>query len=321
MDRAEAFRSIRYDLLEYIQKRVIVDFDNVMQMPVCFNFRGKKHIVHEVLGRFRTQAKRHINAFLINVDGDEIYFLYFQWCNMNQMGPFNRGFWVLSFRVLSDRELMAFYREDRKMLVNMTLKKIIDFHGHLCPELTIGAKACEYAQKLLFENREPDGGISIVAENCTSALDAIQVLLGATAGNQRLKIMDFGKHNYTFSFKNEQNGFRLSLRRQCYGDEDEYRRLEEKIVKDQVTLDEVVHFQKLLDNRVKQLLSVSPEDLFDVERIETIPHPTEMATSYFSCCQCEQQVLRSRTIDFRGKIYCIPCFQRMNTGCIHYNLQ
>ncbi len=321
MERAKALRSIRYDLLEYIQKRVSVDFDNVMQMPVCFTFRGKKHIVHEILGRFRTQAKRHINAFLINVDGGDIYFLYFQWRNMNQIGPFNGGFWVLSFRVLNDGELMAFYREDRKMLVNMTLKKIIDFHGHLCPELMIGAKACEYAQKLLFENREPDGGISIVAENCTSALDAIQVLLGATAGNQRLKIMDFGKHNYTFSYKNEPHGFRLSLRWQRYEDEDEYSRLEEKILKNQVTLDEVVYFQKLLDNRVKQLLSLSPEDLFDVECIETIPQPTEMATIYFSCCQCEQQVLRSRTIDFRGKIYCVPCFQRMNAGCNHYNLQ
>ena len=136
------------------------------------------------------------------------------------------------------------------MLVNMTLKKIIDFHGHLCPELTIGAKACEYAQKLLFGDRDPEGGISIVAENCTSALDAIQVLFGATAGNQRLKIMDFGKHNYTFSFKNGQKSFRLSLRHHRYGDEDEYERLEEKILKNRVTLNEVVYFQKLLDNRV-----------------------------------------------------------------------
>ena len=315
MDRAEALRSIRYDLLEYIQKRVSVDFDND-ELPVEFTRKRKGHNINEILGLFRTRSNWPINAFIVETDDEEVYFLYFHFLDSIPKSS-NIGRWVLSFRVLSDGELMAFYREDRKMLVNMTLKKIIDFHGHLCPELTIGAKACEYAQKLLFENREPDGGISIVAENCTSALDAIQVLLGATAGNQRLKIMDFGKHNYTFSFKNEQNGFRLSLRRQCYGDEDEYRRLEEKIVKDQVTLDEVVHFQKLLDNRVKQLLSVSPEDLFDVERIETIPHLTEMATSYLSCCQCEQQVLRSRTIDFRGKIYCIPCFQRMNTGCIH----
>lgn len=321
MNRSEALRSIRFDLLEYIQKRVRVDFDNVMQLPVCFIFEGKKYVVHEVLGRFRTQAERHINAFLVNVDSDEVYFLYFQFCHMDQRRPFHSGFWVLSFRILSDRELMAFYREDRKMLVNMTLKRIIDFHGHLCPDLVLGGKACEYAQKLLSKNRGLDGGISIIAENCTSALDAIQILLGATVGNQRLKVMDFGKHNYTFSFKNGQNGFRLSLKQQHYGDEDEYRVLEEKIIKDQVTLDEVVHFQKLLDSRVKQLLTLSPEDLFDLELIEPIPQSTEMATIYLSCWKCGQQVLRSRTIDFKGKIYCIPCFQHMNTGCVYHNLQ
>jgi len=31
MDRAEALRSIRYDLLEYIQKKVRVDFDHNSQ--------------------------------------------------------------------------------------------------------------------------------------------------------------------------------------------------------------------------------------------------------------------------------------------------
>jgi len=289
-----------------------VDFDNVMQIPVCFTFGGEKHIVHEVLGRFRTQAERHVNAFLVSVESDEVYFLYFQWCNMNQRSPFNRGFWVLSFRILSDRELMAFYREDRKMLVNMTLKKVIDFHGHLCPELVIGCKACEYAKKLFSKNKDLDGGISIIAENSTPALDSIQTLLGATVGNQRLKILDFGKHNYTFSFKNGRNGFSLSLRERCYGDEDEYRALEEKIMKDQAKLDDVVNFQKLLDSRIKQLLASPPEDLFSVERIGPIRQSKEMPTIYLSCCGCGQQVLKSRTIEFQDKIYCIPCFQGLD---------
>jgi len=313
-------RSIRYDLLEYIQKKVRVDFDNVMQTPVCFTFGGKKYVVHEVLGRFRTKAKRHVNAFLVNVNNDEVYFLYFQWRNMNQRSPFSRGFWVLSFRILGDRELMAFYREERKMLVNMPLKKVVDFHGHLCPELVIGGKACEYALKLISKDRELDRGISVIAENYTSALDAIQVLLGATVGNQRLKVLDFGKHNYTFSFKNGWNGLSLSLRGQRYGDEHEYRALEEKIMKDQSTMDEVVWFQGLLDSRVKQLLAFPPEDLFEVEWVTPIRETTEMPTIYLSCCKCGQQVLRSRAIEFEGKTYCMPCFQRINSGCIVHTL-
>jgi len=312
MDRAEALRSIRYDLVEYIQKNVRVDFDNALQIPVRFIHRGERHIVYEILGRFRPRSNRHINGFLLKADNEEVYFLYFNRFNGDKRSHFNKGFWVLSFRILSDRELMAFYREKRKMLVNMTVKKIIDFHGHLCPELVIGAKVCEYAQKLFSKNGELGAGISVIAENCTSALDAIQVLLGATAGNQRLKIFDFGKHNYTFLLKNEQHGFRLLLRDQQYGDENECQTLEEKIMKDQMSLDEVVHFQGLSDSRVKRLLASSIEDLFFMEPVRRIQPATEMPTIYLSCWGCKQQVLKSRAIEFQGKIYCIPCFQGLD---------
>lgn len=104
MDKIEAFRSIRYDLLEHIQQKVWVDFDNTMQYPVGFHFQGKKRLIHEVLGRFRTHMKEHINAFLVNANDDEVYFLYFQQCNMDEKGTLFPGFWVLSFRILNDRE-------------------------------------------------------------------------------------------------------------------------------------------------------------------------------------------------------------------------
>ena len=95
-------------------------------------------------------------------------------------------------------------------------------------------------------------------------------------GNQRLQISDFGKHNYTFSLKNGGNGFRLSLKEQRYGDENEYRTIQEKIMKDRASLDDVVQFQQLLDSRVKSLLASSPEDLFDVEWGRPMQQTNEM---------------------------------------------
>jgi formylmethanofuran dehydrogenase subunit E len=320
MNVTEALRSIRYDLLEYIQKKVRVDFDNTLQMPVHFSYRRKRHVISEVFGHFKTRSNRHVNAFLVRDDDGEIYFLYFHFVNSNPEDPLNVGYWVLSFRLLNDGELMAFYREERKMLVNMTLKRVVDFHGHLCPELVIGCKACEYAQRLLPENGQPEGKISVIAENSTSALDAIQVLLGATPGNKHLKIYDFGKHNYIFSLKNGQNGFRLSLKELHYGDEDEYQALEEKTIKDETSLDDVVHFQGLLDSRVKQLLSSSVDDLFVVEPVKRMHPATEMPTVYLSCWGCGQQVLRNRAIEFQGKIYCIPCFQGLGESGPTQNL-
>ncbi|RJQ57011.1 MAG: hypothetical protein C4530_13675 [Desulfobacteraceae bacterium] len=321
MDRSEAMRSIREDYIEYIQKRIPVDFDNGMQAPVCFSYEGKKHVVCRVIGRFRTQESQPANAYLVNVEGGEVYFLYFQLDDMEPRGHLQSGFWVLNFRILSDSELMALYREDRKMLMNMTFKRVVDFHGHLCPELVLGGKASEYAQRLLMERGKELSTVTIISENCTSALDAIQVLLGATVGNQRLMVMDFGKHNYTFRIGNGPHGFRLSLSRQIFGDEDEFQPLEEKIAGDRATLDEVVHFQELVDDRVRHLLASPPEALFVVDRVDPVGQAAEPTSCYLLCAGCGQQVLRSHAIDDEGKIYCMPCLQQIKTGCIHHRLQ
>jgi formylmethanofuran dehydrogenase subunit E len=320
MNVTEALRSIRYDLLEYIQKKVRVDFDNASQMPVHFTYRGKRYGVSEIFGRFRTQSNGHLNGYMLRADDGEVYFLYFQFCDGNQKSPFNRGFWVLSFRILGDRELMALYRDDRKMLITMPLKRVVAFHGHLCPELVIGCKACDYGKKLLSENGKLEGEISVIAENCSSAIDAIQISLGATLGNHRLRVFSFGKHNYTFSPRNGRNGFRLSLKELQYGDEDEYVALQKRIIKDQASLDDMVHFQGLLDSRIKRLLASGPEDLFKVEHVRPMQQTAEMPTIYLSCWGCGQQVLRSRGIEFQGKIYCIPCFQRLNGSYPTQNL-
>lgn len=321
MKRAEALRSIRDDLLEYIQKKVEVDFDNVRQMPVSFMHEGRTHRIGEVLGHFQTRKGLPANAFLVNADGDEVYFLYFHLRHPNQDGVFHAGHWVLSFRVLRDRELMAFYREERKLLIDTNFKRVVDFHGHTCPDLVLGGKLCEYVQKLISSNGKPADGISIIAENSTSALDAIQILLGTTVGNQRLQVIDFGKHNYTLLSGNEGKGFRLTLKRQHYDDEEEYNSLDQKMQDRQVTLDEVVQFQKLLDVRVKYLMGLCPEDLYQVKPVKSLSRPVETTSVCLICARCGQQVLKSRIVNYEGKAYCLPCFQRLNTGCTGYGLQ
>ncbi|MCK4485974.1 MAG: formylmethanofuran dehydrogenase subunit E family protein [Desulfobacterales bacterium] len=197
MDTIEALRSIRYDLLEYIQEKVVVDYDNILQMPVDFTHRRKRYVIRETLGRFRTQSNRHMNGYLARA-------------------------------------------------------------GHLCPELVIGGRVCEYAQKFL-----PDDNFSLIAENCTSAIDAIQVLLGVTFGNQRLKVFDFGRHKYTFLLMDKKREFRLSLKKVRYGDEEQYRMLSEKIIRSEATIDDAVDYQRLLDDRIRTLIQLNPGDMFD----------------------------------------------------------
>ena len=155
MNASEALRSIRYDLLSYIQERVQVDFDNVSKLPLHFFYRTQRYKVREVFGHFRVREDDFSNGFLLRANDEEIYFLYFHKFMPGHV--FSEGYWVLSFRVLSDGELMTLYRKERQMFVNMTVKTVVGFHGHLCPELVIGMKACEYALQLLFRGGAANG--------------------------------------------------------------------------------------------------------------------------------------------------------------------
>jgi formylmethanofuran dehydrogenase subunit E len=265
MNRDEALRSIQEDLLEYIQKKVKVDYDNLRQKPTSFLYHGKTHRIDETLGRFRMLESRSVDAFLVRVVGGDVYCLVFQPWDVNQRGAICKGFWVLSLRVLEDEEIMAFYREDRQMAVADALKGVVEFNGRLCPDVVLGAKLCEYVQELCAASAESVGGLSIVAENGSAALDAIQLLLGATIGNRRLRIVDCGEHKYTFLSETGRHAFRLSLRDEQKRGDAEYRALQEKCETRQCTLDEAVRFQALADDEVKRLMDMAPEELFGVE--------------------------------------------------------
>lgn len=309
MNAIEALRAIKFDQLSYIQKMVTVDFDSLLQVPTSFHHRNRRQVVREILGRFRMKPDGFPGGFLVKTADGEVYFLYL--CRSDQKRGLGSCYWVLSFRIQRDGELMALYREERKMIVNMTVKRVVDFHGHLCPELVIGMKASEYAQELLFPGQQPRGRISAVVENSSSALDALQVLLGVTVGNQCLKILNFGKHNYTFSARETTKCFILRLKTQHYGDECEYAILEEKTRRNLITLDEVVDFQQLLDGRVRKLLGACPKELFEVAETIAMPQTLEASAVYVACFSCGQQMLQERAVAYREKPYCIPCFQRL----------
>ncbi len=71
-------------------------------------------------------------------------------------------------------------------------KRAGEFHGHYCPGLAIGVRAAYEACRIL-EINEHGHEICCIAESKACYLDGIQVLLGATWGNGRLRLTDRGK--------------------------------------------------------------------------------------------------------------------------------
>ena len=322
MERIEVLRSIDLEQLDYIQQKIEVVCENDRKLPVGFAFAGKMFPVNRILCRCKIAEETPGYGYLVEIGDQNVFYLYNQPKYYPGSDLFDPGIWVLCFRVLHDQELMRLFLEDRKMLANIALKRVVDFHGHVCPELALGSKFCEFVQHLLGENVLEDNNFSVLAENTTSALDAIQILLGVTVGNQRLMVMDYGKHNYTLSSLNKDKGWNFRMKTMNYGDEEAFYRLERKIINNNALLEDIVSFQKLIDERVRRIFALSPEELFILEPAQCAQQqPQESTSLYTICAVCHQQVLATRCIERRDKILCQPCFQKEAPGCIHHGLQ
>ena len=92
---------------------------------------------------------------------------------------------------------------------NELWKKCVDFHGHSCGGLAIGYRAALYAKELLGTGRSEDEEIVCVAENDACGVDAIQVLLGCSAGKGNLLFRMRGKQAFSFFRRSDGKAVRL----------------------------------------------------------------------------------------------------------------
>ena len=88
-------------------------------------------------------------------------------------------------------------------------EKAVAFHGHDCPGLAIGFKACEAAFERMNIGSSDDEEIVCVTENDACGVDAVQALLSCTIGKGNLIYRGTGKQ--AFSFYNRKNGDKLRV--------------------------------------------------------------------------------------------------------------
>ncbi|MBQ4234531.1 MAG: TraR/DksA C4-type zinc finger protein [Firmicutes bacterium] len=99
-------------------------------------------------------------------------------------------------------------------IINRELwERVIAFHGHICPGVTIGYRAAIYASKLLGLKFSEDEEVVCISENDACGVDAIQVILGCSAGKGNLLFHLRGKSAYTFYERTGGKSARLVLNR------------------------------------------------------------------------------------------------------------
>ena len=88
-------------------------------------------------------------------------------------------------------------------------ERCVDFHGHSCPGLAIGYRACEAAKEKLGLRFAQDEELVCVTENDACGVDAVQLLTGCTMGKGNLIFRPTGK--MAFSFFCRRSGSKLRV--------------------------------------------------------------------------------------------------------------
>ncbi len=88
----------------------------------------------------------------------------------------------------------------------------VAFHGHECPGLAIGVKACEAAVKKIGLRYSEDEEIVCVTENDACGADAVQVIAGCTFGKGNLIYRGTGKMAFSFFNRVTGESVRMLLR-------------------------------------------------------------------------------------------------------------
>ena len=190
------------------------------------------------------------------------------------------------------------------------IKETVKFHGHHCPGVSLGIRACELA--LSEFERAPDEEIVAVVETDMCAVDAIQYLTGCTFGKGNLIHLDHGKSVFTFYRRSDEKGIRISARPQVFSEVDEdVIALQKKQVREGLNAEEEERLAKARAARIQRIMSAPLDKLFEVKPAQgPIPKKARILES-LTCEACGEKTMETRTRRFMGKTLCIPCFETM----------
>jgi formylmethanofuran dehydrogenase subunit E len=191
------------------------------------------------------------------------------------------------------------------------LKDCIAFHGHLCPGLVYGYLVAREAMALMDISRSGDEEVVAVCENDSCAVDALQVLLGTTAGKGNLMLKDYGKNAFTVMNRSTRKAWRFSRKTDYVyegRDREEFDMLE-RALSDGSATEQQKWRQKLL--KAMDLYQKPVGRVFDtVETAYEDPPYAELARSV-PCARCGEMTMATKMrVNEKDEKRCIPCAEQ-----------
>lgn len=267
LDKQEVVAKIARGETIEIQEEVRVQFDNAQQSPLGFRYRGQHYEVLEVLDTH--QEPRGYYHYLVRTYGGVYNLIMMRY---HPEAPVSQGKWILNFQVAED-----WLPEDAPAvcqcypgelgsvgggtaLVTSELLCVVNFHGHLCPELAIGYRAAKLALTRLKFDRSQAVDQKVVAYNSGPAVDALQYLTGCTVGKQNLLLYDEGRHQYEFI--TAEGVLQLVANPSIWEAKTSPGAIEDKIMAGEATQREVNSYRGAIDRVIEEILHLPDEELF-----------------------------------------------------------
>ena len=198
--------------------------------------------------------------------------------------------------------------DDKTIALPDDLRRCIDFHGHLCPGLVYGYLVAREAVRLLALVRSEDEEVVAFPENDSCAVDALQVMLGTTAGKGNLIFRDYGKNAYTVLKRKARRAFRFSRKTEYgYGGEDraEFELLGKKIAAKTASPEENARYRQM---KAHDLLNKDFSAVFATEEIPPPEQPYAPLAPSAACARCGEMTMATRLVEAGSQVfYCLPC--------------
>jgi formylmethanofuran dehydrogenase subunit E len=178
-----------------------------------------------------------------------------------------------------------------------TVRRVADFHGHMCPGLAMGIRASEVALEQIGSHADDEEVVAIV-ETDMCGVDAIQFLLGCTFGKGNLVHRDYGKNAYTVLRRSDGKAVRIS--------EQPGMRTATPLEPEPQGEDEFFARQR---ERVDQILTVPLEELYQVREVQIDPPHLARVFTSVACAACGEATMETRIHRLNGDELCPPCFE------------
>jgi formylmethanofuran dehydrogenase subunit E len=185
-------------------------------------------------------------------------------------------------------------------------QKAAEFHGHTCPGLAMGYRVAKYVKE--HYPRAKDEELVCIAENKSCSVDAIQSLLGCTAGKGNLILKDNGKQVFTVYSRDNNKALRIYFKGNVFKRMDELR---QKATLGELGPEEKKEMEGLRSRVIEDILSAKDGDLLSVSDVD-IPAP-EKARIYPSlkCQECGEAFMEILGRTAGGKVLCKDCYEKM----------